>query len=78
MTMELDMKCLLAAAAFSLMLMPLTASAQRGRQATDDQESFKQSVQALPSTHKRRQIIRSEISTRTNRMHHGTVGAAPR
>ncbi len=68
------MKCLLAAVGFSIMLMPIAANAQRGRQATDDQESFKQSVQAEPSTPKRRQIIRSEVSTRTNRLHHGTVG----
>ncbi len=78
MTMEIHMKCLLAAAAFSLMLVPLAANAQQGRQATGDQESFKQSVKAEPSTPKRRQIIRSELSTRTNHIHHGTVGAGPR
>jgi hypothetical protein len=72
------MKGLLAAAGFSLMLIPLAANAQQGRQATDDQESFKQSVQAGPSTPKRRQIIRSELSTRTNRGHNSTIGAAPR
>jgi hypothetical protein len=55
----------------------LVALAEQGRQETDDQTSFKQSVHALPSTHKRRQIIRSETSTRTNRGHNGTIGAAP-
>ncbi len=72
------MKCFLAAAGFALMLMPLAANAQQGRQATDDQDSFKKSVQAEPSTPKRRQIIRSELSTRTNRGHNSTMGAAPR
>ena len=73
------MKSLAAAGAFAvLLLVPVGANAQQGRQATDDQTSFKHSVQAEPSTPKRRQIIRSELSTRTNRLHHSTMGAAPR
>jgi hypothetical protein len=70
------MKSLMAGAGLAmLLLMPATSQAQQGRQQTDDQASFKHSVQALPSTHKRRQIIRAETSTRTNRSHHhGTVG----
>ena len=80
--MESHMKSLAAAGALAiLMLAPVGANAQQGRQATDDQTSFKHSVQAEPSTHKRRQIIRSELSTPTNRGHnsmHSTTGAAPR
>jgi hypothetical protein len=68
----------LPATTFAVLLLAATgANAQQGRQATDDQTSFKQSVKALPSTHKRRQIIRSEMSTRTNRGHNSTMGAAP-
>jgi len=71
------MKLILAGAGLSaLLLLPLTANAQQGRQQTDDQTSFSHSVKALPATPKRRHILRSELSTRTNRGHN-TVGAAP-
>ncbi|MEA2995030.1 MAG: hypothetical protein QOG74_579 [Alphaproteobacteria bacterium] len=71
------MRYLIAAGGLALMLLgPSSASAQ-GQQATDDQRSFSQSVKALPSTPKRRNIIRAERSTRTNKLP-GTVGAAPR
>jgi hypothetical protein len=77
--MERVMKSLMAGAGLAMLLfLPATSQAQQGRQQTDDQATFKQNVQALPSTHKRRQIIRSELSTRTNRGHNGTVGMAPR
>ncbi len=70
------MKYLIAAASVAAILSaPLSANAQQGQQATGDQESFKQSVKALPHTQKRHEIIRSELSTRTNRGHKGTVGA---
>jgi hypothetical protein len=72
------MRYVLPATAFAIMLLAATsANAQQGRQATDDQTSFKQGVKVLPSTHKRRQIIKSEMSTRTNRGHNSTMGAAP-
>jgi hypothetical protein len=72
------MRYFIAAGGLALMLLgPSSVSAQQGRQATDDQTSFSQSVKALPSTHKRRNIIRAERSTRTNKLP-GTVGAAPR
>lgn len=72
------MRFLLAGAGLTAMLLlPLGASAQQGRQQTDDQASFSHSVKALPSTPKRRHIMRSELSTRTNRGH-STMGAAPR
>src|SRR5712671_1338844 len=65
-TKETHMRYLIAAGGLALMLLgPSSASAQQGRQATDDQASFSQSVKALPSTHKRRNIIRAERSTRT-------------
>ena len=74
----LNMRYFIAAGGLALMLLgPSSVSAQQGRQATDDQTSFSQSVKALPSTHKRRNIIRAERSTRTNKLP-GTVGAAPR
>src|SRR3981189_1713309 len=77
-TKETHMRYLIAAGGLALMLLgPSSVSAQQGRQATDDQASFSQSVKALPSTHKRRNIIRAERSTRTNKPP-GTVGAAPR
>ena len=73
-----NMRYFLGAAGLAAMLLAAgVANAQQGRQATDDQTSFKQSVRALPSTPKRREIIRSERSTRTNRAH-ATFGAAPR
>jgi hypothetical protein len=71
------MRSLLAAGAIALIFVPGAAFAQQGRQATDDATSFKQGVQALPSSPKRRQIIRSERSTRTNRGHNSTMGAGP-
>jgi len=72
------MRYFIAAGGLTLMLLgPSSVSAQQGRQATDDQTSFSQSVKALPSTPKRRNIIRAERSTRTNKLP-GTVGAAPR
>jgi hypothetical protein len=68
------MKLILASAGLSaLLLLPVNANAQQSRQQTDDQASFSQSVKAQPSTPKRRHIIRSELSTRTNRGHH-TMG----
>ena len=77
--MESHLKHLVAAGGFAiLLLVPAGANAQQGRQATDDQTSFKHGVQAQPSAPKRRQIIRSELSTRTNRGHNSTMGAAPR
>jgi len=38
------------------------------------QAAFSHGVKALPSTHKRKQIIRSELTTRTNRGHSSTMG----
>jgi hypothetical protein len=73
--MEIEMKLLLSAGLGLLLLAPLSANAQQGRQQTDDQATFSHSVKALPSTHKRKQIIRSELSTRTNRGHSSTMGA---
>lgn len=67
------MKIILAGAGLSaLLLLPLSANAQQTHQQTDDQASFSQSVKAQPSTPKRRHILRSELSTRTNRGHHTT------
>ena len=68
------MKTLMAGTGLAiLLLLPVGANAQQGRQQTDDQANFKHNVQALPSTHKRRQIIRSELSTPTNRGHNSIV-----
>ena len=65
---ETQMKLILAGAGLSaLLLLPLTANAQQGRQQTDDQTSFSQTLRAQPSTRQRHEIIRSERSTRTNR-----------
>ena len=70
------MKLLVAGAGLTaLLLLPLTANAQQGRQQTDDQATFSHNVKALPSTPKRQHILRSELSTRTNRGHSGTVGS---
>ena len=70
------MKTLMAGTGLAmLLLLPVGANAQQGRQQTDDQSSFKKNVEALPSTHKRRQIIRAEMSTRTNRGHNSTNGS---
>ena len=67
-----QMKLMLAGAGLTaLLLLPLNANAQQGRQQTDDQASFTHSVQQQPRTPKRQHIIRAERSTRTNR----TVGA---
>lgn len=72
------MKSLMAGAGLAfILLLPVTSHAQQGRQQTEDQTSFQNNVKAQPSTHKRRQIIRSELSTRTNRGHNSTMGAAP-
>jgi hypothetical protein len=72
------MRPILAGAALTAMLfLPLCANAQQGRQQTDDQAGFSNNVKALPHTAKRHHIIRSELSTRTNRGHN-TMGAAPR
>src|SRR4030081_986356 len=77
-TKETHMRYFIAAGGLALMLLgPSSVSAQQGRQATDDQTSFSHSCRALPSTPKRRNIIRAERSTRTNKLP-GTVGAAPR
>ena len=62
-------------AGLALVLLAVPANAQRSRQQTDDQAQFSQSVRALPSTHKRRRIERSELSTRTHRGHNSTIGA---
>jgi hypothetical protein len=71
--MEQVMKLILAGVGLSaLLLLPLSANAQQGRQQTDDQASFSQTMKAQPATPKRRHIIRSELSTRTNRGHHTT------
>ena len=72
------MKSLIAGAGLAIvLLLPVASPAQQGRQQTEDQASFQNNVKALPSTHKRKQIIRSELSTRTNRGHNSTVGAGP-
>ena len=69
------MKIILAGAGLSAMLLlPLAANAQQGRQQTDDQTSFSPTVRAQHSTPQRRQIIRSERSTRTSRGHNMSVG----
>jgi len=69
------MKLILAGAGLTAMLLlPLSANAQQGRQQTEDQATFSNNVKALPSTPKRRHIIRGELSTRTNRGH-STMGA---
>ena len=69
------MKLILAGAGLTAMLLlPLSANAQQGRQQTDDQANFSHSVRALPATAKRHHILRSELSTRTNRGHN-TMGA---
>ena len=71
------MKLILAGAGLAAMLLlPLSANAQQGRQQTDDQANFSNNVKALPATPKRRSIQRSELSTRTNRGHN-TMGAGP-
>ena len=62
----------------TMLLLPVTANAQQGRQQTEDQTNLQNNVKALPPTHKRAEIIRSERSTRTNRGHTSTTGAAPR
>lgn len=71
------MKHFIGAALAVILLAPLAAHAQQGRQATGDQTSFRQGVRALPYTQKRGQISRSELSTKTNRGRHSTMGAAP-
>jgi hypothetical protein len=72
------MKSLMAGAGLAfILLLPVTSHAQQGRQQTEDQTNLQNNVKALPSTHKRNQIIRSERSTRTNRGHTSTMGAAP-
>ena len=72
------MRLILASAGLTAMLLlPFGANAQQGRQQTDDQATFSHNVKALPATPRRHHIIRSELSTRTNRGHNSTMGAAP-
>ncbi len=72
------MKSLIAGAGLAfVLLLPAASQAQQGRQQTEDQTSFQNNVKSLPRTHKRKQIIRSELSTRTNRGHNSTMGAGP-
>jgi hypothetical protein len=76
--MEIPMKTLMTVTGLAIMLLlPVSSQAQQGRQQTDDQKTFQDNVKALPRTHKRQQIYRSELSTRTNRGHNSTMGAAP-
>jgi len=50
-------------AAAALLLAPVAASAEpAGHQSTGMQSEFRTSVKALPKTHKRQQIIRSELN----------------
>ena len=47
----------------ALLLAPVASSAETaGHQTTGTQTEFRQSVKALPATHKRHQIIRSELN----------------
>jgi hypothetical protein len=67
------MRILLAAAAAStLLLIPVGAYAQRSPQTTEAQQNFRDSVKARHHTAKRHHILRSE----TNR--NETYGAGPR
>jgi hypothetical protein len=75
---ERQMRYFFAGPGLAIMLLATgSVSAQQGQQATDDQKSFSQSVKALPSTPKRRNIIRAERSTMTNRAPRSTVGVSP-
>jgi hypothetical protein len=72
------MKVLMAGAGLAVtLLLPVTSNAQQAQQQTDDQASFSQSVKGMPSTMKRRHIVRSELGTRTSSGHRSTTGVAP-
>ena len=50
-------------AAAALLLAPIASSAEpAGHQTTGTQTEFRQNVKAKPPTHKRQQIIRSELN----------------
>jgi hypothetical protein len=66
------MKTFLAAtAASAILLLPVSAYAQKSNQGTETQEDFRAGVKAEKPTVKRKEILRSE----TNR--NETTGAAP-
>ena len=65
-------------AAILALLIPAAAIAQYDPGETPTQQEFRQSVEALPSTPKRRAILRAEGGNRRtylHRGHHGTTGA---
>jgi hypothetical protein len=64
MTMENPMRTILGiSTAAALLLAPVASLAEpAGHQTTGTQTEFRQSVKALPHTHKRQQIIRSELN----------------
>jgi hypothetical protein len=64
-----------------MLLMPAGAFAQQGQQTTDDQKSFKNNVEAQPTTKKREEIIRSESDQPTgkaDKTDKNTVGTGSR
>jgi hypothetical protein len=65
---------MIGAAGFALLLLPATSYAG-GHQKTGNQTSFQNNVKALPSTPKRRAIIRSESGSPSG--HSSTSGMGP-
>ena len=57
------------------MMLLLPAASYADQQKTGDQSSFQNNVKALPSTHKRKQIIRSESGIHNGG--HSTTGMGP-